>query len=188
MPNKIAGYRKRDGKSRDTWYPEPPRTAKVLVKLSPDEKQAWKRAAVLEGRSLSELIRHAVNDYARQAAPLAVAAAPGGCSSGPECSIRVSMIAREWYVLEALGDGQSATLDTIEDRVTAASKGCVPADQVSWALSQAKGAGNVHHDEERETWKLTEDGCRIIRRETDATDPRPPECRPTSDVYNMYCH
>ena len=64
----ITGHRKSDGKvhALADWRPEPPRDAVIRIRLTADEKTEWKRAAVMEGRTLSEMLRHIGNVYARE--------------------------------------------------------------------------------------------------------------------------
>lgn len=76
------------------------------------------------------------------------------------------MRTREWRILEVLQDGQPATLGEIRDRLEGCDcvpgdSDCVPKNQVSSALSQAKGCGNVHRDEDG-TRRITKQGRMIL--------------------------
>ena len=59
-----VGHNKRDGKTAIAALPLPPRDMTIRLRLTSDERREWIRAAKLEGRSLSEMLRHVVNDHA----------------------------------------------------------------------------------------------------------------------------
>ena len=62
-----AGHRKRDGAEYNPLEYIERRESLVRVRAGTGEVDAWKRCAKLQARSLSELMREAINGYVREA-------------------------------------------------------------------------------------------------------------------------